>query len=118
MEKLRPLTRETLGQKLKKLMALTEMSQRELATATGVSQRQISNLIRGENSCSVETADALAKPFGLTGWQLIAPHIPADKVMAQSIERLLATYSSGTPELRAYLDSVVAREKKRSADGK
>lgn len=114
----RPNTRMILAAKLKALMEESGMTQRELASKSGVSQRQISNIVRGENSCSVEIAEALAKPFGLTGWQLIAPNIPAAHKYAPALNRLVSAYALASDDVRNYFDSIVDREKKLATNSK
>lgn len=118
MAKPRPRTRNTLALKLKTMMDTAQMTQRELANASGVSQRQISNIVNGKNACSHEVADALAKPFGMTGWQLISPHIPANYKYAGALNQLINAYTHANEDLRRYLDSIVEREHKLGSDGK
>jgi transcriptional regulator with XRE-family HTH domain len=112
MAKPRPKTRNTLAHKLKALMDASEMTQRGLAAASGVSQRQISNIVRGENSPSIEVAEALARPFGLTGWQLISPNIPANYKHARPLNDLITAYTQASEEVRRYIDVIVERERK------
>lgn len=115
MAKPRPKTRNILANKLRALMrAADDMTQRELATASGVSQTQIGNIIRGENSPSVEIAEALAKPFGLTGWQLICPHIPDNYKHGAALNKLIVAYVLANDEVRHYLDMIAERERKPS----
>ena len=85
-------------------------SQRDLASKSGISQRQISNILTMSTSCSVETAEALAKPFGLQGWHMALPNLPADLVQSTSIARLVSAYIAGNEAARDYLDSIATRE--------
>lgn len=94
------------------MVAADNMTQRELAGLSGVSQTQIGNIIRGANSPSVEIAEALAKPFGLTGWQLICPHIPDNYKHGESLNKLIVAYILASDEVRRYIDMVVERERK------
>lgn len=107
----RPKTRNALASKLKKLMEVEGMTQRDLAAVSGVSQTQIGNILRGTTSCSTETADALAKPFGMSGWQLTAAHIPANFRHSGSLNKLIAAYTNASDDLRKYIDSIVEHER-------
>jgi transcriptional regulator with XRE-family HTH domain len=104
-----PETRKALGLKLKARMRAAHMTQRKLSDLTGVSQTQISNIVRGKNACSIEMADALAKAFGMKGWQLLAPIEIADADHAQTLTNLVFAYTTNE-SLRRYLDTIVERE--------
>lgn len=106
----RPTIGHIIAKKLKSMMLSNGMKQRALAAESGVSQRQISNVLNCENSPSVDIVDALAKPFGLSGWHLQAPQIPAGYEHVGRLEKLIFTYTHASDELRAYLDSIVERE--------
>ena len=96
-----------VGIKLRLLREEAKMSQRDLSKASGVSQRQISNIENGLNSCSVLFAEKLGKVFGFTGSQLIDPNVPFDFKRAASLNRLVLAYSHGPDELRDYIDMIV-----------
>ena len=91
-------------------MAQAGWSQHELAKRSGVSQSQVGNILNRRTSCSVETAEALAKPFGLQGWHLILPNLPDELVHSISIERLVTAYTGAGEETRDYLDRIAERE--------
>lgn len=90
------------------------MSQAELARQSDVSQKTISNILNPEveQSPSIETAEKLAKPFGLEGWHLIMPNLPDDLVSSPSIERLLNSYINSSQEGRDMINKVADRESK------
>ncbi|MGB7453040.1 MAG: helix-turn-helix transcriptional regulator [Lysobacterales bacterium] len=59
---------------LKELMNQAGMrSQAQLAEATGVSQSQIGNILRGERSASVDTLECLANGLGCEPWLVLSP---------------------------------------------
>lgn len=93
-----------------------QWSQRDLAGKSGVSQRQISNILQMTTTCSVETADALALPFGLEGWHLLLPRLPLDLVHSPSIGRLVKAYTEASDIVRAYFDTIAIREGKDGDD--
>jgi transcriptional regulator with XRE-family HTH domain len=93
-------------------MELMEMSQRDLETKSGVSQRQISNILTQSTSCSIETADALAAAFGLVGWHLLIPDLPNELLRSTSIGKLVTAYVRASDDTRHYMDQVAEREGK------
>lgn len=108
--KQRPRTRGSIARNLRLLIDHAHWTQRDLETRSGVSQRQISNILTQTTSCSTETADALAKPFGLEGWHLLIPNLPLDLVHSPSIAKLVAAYIRAGQDTRDFIDSVAERE--------
>lgn len=106
----RPRTRVTLARNLRTLMDKANWSQRDLEARSGVSQRQISNILTESTSCSVETAEALGRAFGLTGWQLLLPDMPMNGLRMRGVEQLLSTYMLTDEETRDFIDTIVKRE--------
>ena len=109
---MRPTTRESFVRNLRYLMSMADMSQAELSRRSKVSQKTISNILSSEKNQvpSIETADMLAKPFGLEGWHLIMPNLPEDLISSTSVERLLTSYVSSSEEGRKVIDSIAERE--------
>lgn len=97
---------------LSRLLDLTGQTQTQLAEKSGVSQRHISALVRGESDCTLQVAELLAKPFGLRGWQLMLPNLPVELVNSPRILRLVETYLDASEEGRALLDAMAQRERK------
>jgi len=110
MAKPRPRTRSTIARNLRALMAFHGLKQRAMEVKTGVSQRQIGNILNGSTSCSVETADALAQPFGLTGWQLMVHNLPPELIESPNLGRLVQAYLDANDEGRELLDKMAHRE--------
>jgi transcriptional regulator with XRE-family HTH domain len=113
MTKARPSTKEILALNLKRLMGMRKWTQVKMAQESGVSQTHISAILRGDSSCTVETADALAKPFNLTGWHLLIARLPDNLVSSPSLNRLVEAYIDATEDGREFLDAAVDRELKR-----
>jgi len=105
----RPATRETLARNLLALMDQAGWNQVELSRRSGVSQRQISNILRQQSGCSVEHADALARAFGLSGWHLIMPTLRKD-VQAGAVALLIDRYAQASVEGRSAIDRVAELE--------
>lgn len=109
----RPATRETLARNLAALMGEMHWNQVELSKRSGVSQRQISNILRRETGCSIEHADALARAFGLQGWHLIMPTLRKD-LEAGAISLLIDRYAAASAEGRSAIDRVAELESRYS----
>jgi transcriptional regulator with XRE-family HTH domain len=109
----RPATRETLARNLSALMDQAGWNQVDLSRRSGVSQRQISNILRQQSGCSVEHADALARAFGLSGWQLIMPTLRKE-LQAGAIALLIDRYAQASAEGRSAIDRVAELESRYS----
>jgi transcriptional regulator with XRE-family HTH domain len=70
-------------------------SQQELAKRSGISQRQISNLLSGTQSASLDTAEAIAQAFDLETWHMLirATGLPP-KDLAR-LRRVIAAFLDG-----------------------
>ena len=106
----RPRTRDVLSRNLRALMDRHEMSERALAQSSGVSQGQINNILNQRTSCSIETAEALAHVFGLTGWHLLLHGLPDELLSSPSISRMVDAYVRMNGEGRELIDAMIRRE--------
>lgn len=106
----RPRTRDILARNLRALMAAHDMTERALAQASGVSQGQINNILNVRTSCSIETAEALAQVFGLTGWHLLLHGLTEDLLSSPTISRMVDGYIRMNGEGRALIDAMIRRE--------
>ena len=109
----RPATRETLARNLRLLMSEAGWNQVELSKRSGVSQRQISNILSSNTGCSVEHADALARAFGLQGWHLIMPALRKE-LQAGAVVLLIDRYAQASTEGRSAIDRVAELESRYS----
>lgn len=93
-------------------MTIRDWTQVDLAGKSGVSQTMISSVLNERSGCSIETADALAHAFGLTGWHLLMPGLTEDLLKSKAVQKLLETYVNATPEGQALIDAMAVRESK------
>ncbi len=101
---------ETLTDNLNRLMEATKWSNRHLAQLCGVSDRYIGMIRRGDVKPTIEIAEQIAAPFGLTGWQLIMPNLDIDIARTGRLARLVENYQKAPPKSRDYIDSVAERD--------
>lgn len=95
---------------LRTLLDKRAWTQTELALKSGVSQRHISNVLRQQTGCSIETLDALAGAFGLPGWLLTLAGLEPDLLDSHRLPSLLSSYGSAGPEGRELIDRLAERE--------
>lgn len=106
----RAKTTDTLSHNLRELMKAYKFSKQDLAKKSGISDRMIAYVLAKEKTPTVDLADALAKPFGLTGWQLLIPDLSVELARAGKLEKLVSNYSQSSDKGREYIDMVAARE--------
>lgn len=112
-----PLTRETFVKNLKLLMERRGYSQHELSRRSGVAQRTIGKILKGETTPSVETADKLSRAFGLNLWHLIVPNLPDELIDNPSIEKLFNSWMVADDDGREYIERTAEREAARTGSG-
>jgi hypothetical protein len=65
---------------------------RDLASRCSVSYRQVHNILDGTSVPTTETVDEIARAFGLRGWHLLIPDLPAELVTSATLERLVQSF--------------------------
>lgn len=108
--KTKPNPTDTLVINLRALMRANKIKTPQLATQSGVSIRMIKYILAGERKPTVELANALAKPFGITGWQIIMPGLPIELAKSGRLDKLIHNYSESQEKGRTYIDRVAEHE--------
>lgn len=91
----RPPVRVIFAAVLKELMRQRGWTQRDLAMASGISQRRISNLVKGTQSAALDTAEAIAQAFDMQTWhKLIRTTGLPPKDLAR-LRRVIAAFLDG-----------------------
>ena len=91
----RPPVRIIFAAVLKELMRQRGWTQRDLSMASGISQRQISNLVKGTQSAALDTAEAIAQAFDMQTWhRLIRTTGLPPKDLAR-LRRVIAAFLDG-----------------------
>jgi len=83
-------------------------SDKELARRSTVSDRMIGRILASESSASVDILDKLAKPFKLTGWQLLV-NVP-DINEISSFSELFSNYTQANAEGKEHILTIAERE--------
>ena len=94
MAKQRPLPRHTLAKNLRLLMETVQLSEREIAKRAKVDPKTVNNQVNGRYSPDAEKADAVAKVFGLQGWQLLDPAFDVKRAMNEKLQELFELYDA------------------------
>jgi hypothetical protein len=58
----------------------------------------------------VDTAGALARPFGLQAWHLLIPDLPKELVSSPSLGKIVADWIHSSTEGREHIELVARRE--------
>lgn len=108
--------RATLASNLNALMHMRSprWKQVELAKAANVSQRTISNMLRGhfdeKSGATLDRVDAVARVFNLRGWQLLVPGLPADMAFAQTMSDIVNAFILADDDGKELICRVAERE--------
>jgi transcriptional regulator with XRE-family HTH domain len=94
---------------VRRLMKAMDWSEHDLARKSGVSQKAINNLLNKTTGYTITTAEKLAKPFGLTGWQLMIEKVPADAAFANTLTHLVVKFLTTDDQGRAFIRSAADR---------
>lgn len=99
----------TVSSNVRNLMLSLDWSEHDLAKKSGVSQKAINNLLNRTTGCTITTADKLARPFGLTGWQLMLEKLPTDAAFGSTMTQIMAKILATDDEGRKFILSVAER---------
>lgn len=107
----RPKTRDTLANNLRALMRATKTTKDDLAKRSGISERMIAYILAKERVATIDVTEALGKPFGLTGWQMMIPNLPVELARSGRLTTLVENYIASDTG-REYIDHVAEQEAK------
>ena len=78
--------RETLARNIQTCLHVLEWSESELARRSGVSQKQVNNIVRERNGCSVEALHEIGVALRIPFWLLLVPNMGRTVPNSQTIE--------------------------------
>ena len=114
----RPKTSDVLADNLRALMDATGIKKQKLAKESKVSERMIGYILAKERTPTIDVVDALAAPFGLSGWHLLILDLPIGMAKNGQIGKLMHLYSRASDEGRKYIDRVAEHEAQYKTDAK
>lgn len=103
-------TRAALAKNVQYLMDKHGDTQTSLAKRANVTQSNVSYILSTERNVRLDTIEAIAAAYGLWGWHLLNPDLPQDLIDSPSLSKLVDSYIETTPEGRALIDAIAARE--------
>lgn len=104
--------RKALAANVAYLMAKHGDTQATLAKRAGVTQSNVFYVVKTDRNVRLDTVEAIAAAYGLSGWHLINPKLPTDLLESPSLSRLVDSYINTSPEGRALIDAIAEREAK------
>jgi transcriptional regulator with XRE-family HTH domain len=100
----RPQTGRTIAKNLEFLQDRSGIEWQAISERSGVSLRTISYIRKNpERSPTIESVDALAQVFGLTGWHLLNPNLLAEIENSAWLERIRSAFTLANPQGQALL---------------
>jgi len=96
-----PAPRYVLAENLKALLAPSGMSAPELADKAKVDRKSVNNMLNARYDPRPDNVEAVARVFGLTGWQLLRPGTGGKAAPADQLETLIERFTEASPEERA-----------------
>lgn len=100
---------ELVSSNVRRLMDAMDWSEHDLAKESGVSQKAINNLLNRTTGCTITTAEKLARPFGLTGWQLMLENVSADAAFSNTLTEIVKKLMKADKKGRDFILSAVER---------
>ena len=80
---------------LKELMRQRGWTQRDLSVASGISQRQISSIVKGTQSATLDTVEAIAQAFDLQTWHALIRATGLPPKDHARLQRVIAAFLDG-----------------------
>lgn len=87
---------EALAHNLNRLMDFNKHNQMDVARLSGVSQKNISNIInkRAKMGVSLGLIGQIASAYKISTWHLLIPNCPDELLLNRSIEKLVENYAN------------------------
>ena len=98
--------RHLFAQNLRAYLAQNEWGEHELARRSGISQKQVNNLARERNGCTLEGAELIAKTFNMPLWQLLVWGRSASSATPEALQRIVVAYLNSSAEERKVFDTL------------
>lgn len=103
-------TLQDLAKNTKYLRARNKWSQAELAKKSRISQKAISDIENAVYDAKHDTADAIGRAFGLTGWHMLNPNLARDTESGGTIAKMIEGFSQLNEESQQLIMQLVERE--------
>lgn len=105
-----------LADNVRRLMEDAGLSQRELASKAGISQRAVGYLLNYKDEQdrhpTTQTVEAVAGAFGVDSWLLMMPDLPVELVKSKRFEKMIENYRDAPDAGRAQVERIAESEVK------
>lgn len=101
---------ENVSRNVRFLMERHGDNLRTLASRCGVSKSTVQRIVAGDQAASIEHCHAIAKAYGLQGWNLLHPDLPRDLEDGGTLARLINAYFRSSRSGRANINRVAELE--------
>lgn len=106
----RSATEQNLARNLAFLMVRKGWTQEQVAAKAGIVQKTVSNVLTGAHKTTIETAEALGRAFGVTGWHMISPYLIKDVEGDGTLARMIDGYMFAPADAQQIVMQIVERE--------
>lgn len=103
--------RAQLSHNIKALLEHMQISENELAKRSGVSQKQVNNIVQRRTGCGVDALEAIAEAGRLRPYMLLHPHFDDILQNAARYQRLVDAYHTISPSKRELVDALLSEIK-------
>lgn len=106
------LPQDNLARNLKYLMDRHGMNAPALADRLKgkVGKTTLHYILTKQKIAKIDTADHIARVFGLSGWNLISPTLIQDLESSPTLSKLISDYRHADPYGRRHIEQVAERE--------
>ena len=105
---------KALADNVRRLMDAHKLTQHQLATRAGVSQKSISDLLNYGGNVRKEprlgTIEKIAKGFEIPPWQLQIPDLPVELLRNEAVGKVLEHYRDAGPTGREHIRRIAESE--------
>jgi transcriptional regulator with XRE-family HTH domain len=95
-----PLVRHLVAQNVRHHLSLREWSEAELGRRSGVSQKQVNNIVRERYGCTVEALFEIARTFRVPPYSLIIPGISESDASLEQLDKVIVAFLTGSEKTR------------------
>lgn len=87
-----PLVRHLVAQNVRHLLHLNEWSESELARRTGISQKQVNNIVRERYGCTIEALFEIARAFRVPAFAMLVTGMSETDADFDKLDQLVVSY--------------------------
>jgi transcriptional regulator with XRE-family HTH domain len=102
-----PLVRHLVAQNVRHHLARLEWSEAELGRRSGVSQKQVNNIVRERYGCTIEALFEMARAFRVPPYSLIIPGVAESDASPSQLDDVIVAFLNGDAKKRKKMLALV-----------